>query len=89
MKKGILFVLLFVLSINVNAQTLQDAQALHEEGRKCLSEGKIVQGRELTKRAMDIRKKLSGEENEDYITSLNNYAYTFALEKDFVKATEL
>ena len=33
MKKGILFVLLFVLTINVNAQTLQDAQALHEEGR--------------------------------------------------------
>ena len=89
MKKITLFVLLFVLSINVNAQTLQDAQALHEKGRKCLSEGKIVQGRELTKRAMDIRKKLSGEENEDYITSLNNYAYTFALEKDFVKATEL
>lgn len=71
MKKITLFVLLFVLSINVNAQTLQDAQALHEKGRKCLSEGKIVQGRELTKRAMDIRKKLSGEENEDYITSLN------------------
>lgn len=48
MKKSILFVLLFVLSINVNAQTLQDAQTLHEEGRECLSEGKIVQGRELT-----------------------------------------
>ena len=61
MKKSILFVLLFVLTINVNAQTLQDAQSLHEEGRKCLSEGKIVQGRELTKRAMDIRKKLSGD----------------------------
>ena len=38
MKKIILFVLLFVLTINVNAQTLQDAQTLHEEGRKCLSE---------------------------------------------------
>ena len=38
MKKSILFVLLFVLSINVNAQTLQDAQTLHEEGRKILSE---------------------------------------------------
>lgn len=89
MKKNILFAALLALSLNVNAQTLQDAKALHEEGRKCLNEGKIAQGRELTKQAMDIRKKLSGDMDKDYITSLNNYAYTFALEKNFAKATEL
>lgn len=89
MKKNILLAALLALSLNVNAQTLQDAKDLHEKGRKCLNEGKIAQGRELTKQAMDIRKKLSGEMNEDYITSLNNYAYTFALEKNFSKATEL
>ncbi len=89
MRKYILFTALLALSLNVGAQTLQDAKTLHEKGRKCLNEGNIAQGRELTKQAMDIRKKLSGEVDEDYITSLNNYAYTFALEKNFAKATEL
>lgn len=89
MKKNILFAALLALSLNMSAQTLQDANTLHEEGRKCLNEGKIAQGRELTKQAMDIRKKLSGEANEDYIASLNNYAFTFGLEKDFAKAIEL
>lgn len=74
--------------INCSAQSLEESKKLHELGRKSMIEGNIKLGREYTKQALDMRKILLGEVSEDYITSLNNYAYTFALEKDFSKAIE-
>jgi tetratricopeptide (TPR) repeat protein len=73
----------------VLAQTIQLADSLHQRGRELVNEGKIVEGRECTRQAMEIRKKLLGEVSEDYITSLNNYALTYGLEKDYQKAVEL
>ena len=71
------------------AQTIQQADSLHQRGREALSAGNITEGREYTRQAMDIRKKLLGEVSEDYITSLNNYALTFNMEKNYQKAVEL
>ena len=67
----------------------QQADSLHQRGRELVNEGKIAEGRECTRQAMEIRKKLLGEVSEDYITSLNNYALTFGMEKDYAKAVEL
>ena len=53
------------------------ADSLHERGKKLLNGGKILDGRECIRQAMDIRRELLGEVSEDYITSLNNYAYSF------------
>ena len=71
------------------AQTTQQADSLHQRGRELVNEGKVVEGRECTRQAMEIRKKLLGEVSEDYITSLNNYAYSFGAEKNWQKAVEL
>ena len=73
----------------VTAQTTQQADSLHQRGRELLNEGKIAEGRECTRLAMEMRKTLLGEVSEDYITSLNNYALTFSMEKDYPKAVEL
>lgn len=62
------------------------ARCLHNIGRTYNNLGDIANGREYTRRAMDMRRKLSGEVSEDYITSLNNYALTFALEQDYAAA---
>lgn len=71
------------------AQTTHQADSLHQRGRELVNEGKIVEGRECTRQTMEIRKQLLGEVNEDYITSLNNYAYSFWAEKNYQKAMEL
>ena len=71
------------------AQTIQQADSLHQRGRESLNAGNITEGREYTRQAMDIRKKLLGEVSEDYITSLNNYALTFSMENNYQKAVEL
>lgn len=68
---------------------LQQADSLHLLSRELVNEGKIAEGRECTRQAMEIREKLLGRISEDYITSLNNYALTFSLEKDYKKAVEL
>lgn len=73
----------------ISAQTIQQADSLHQRGRELVNEGKIAEGRECTRQAMEIRKKLLGEVSEDYITSLNNYAYSFGAEKNWKKAVEL
>ena len=81
---------LLILVVNVcQAQTVQQADSLHQRGRELVNDGKIVEGRECTRQATEIRKKLLGEVSEDYITSLNNYAYSFGAEKDWQKAVEL
>lgn len=73
----------------ISAQTIQQADSLHQRGRELVNEGKIAEGRECTRQAMENRKKLLGEVSEDYITSLNNYAYSFGAEKNWKKAVEL
>lgn len=88
-KKTLLTFLLVIVSLVGLAQTIQQADSLHQRGRELVNEGKIVEGRECTRQAMEIRKKLLGEVSEDYISSLNNYAYSFGLEKNYVKAVEL
>ena len=65
------------------------ADSLHERGKKLLNGGKILDGRECIRQAMDIRRELLGEVSEDYITSLNNYAYSFGAENNWQKAVEL
>lgn len=65
------------------------ADSLHERGKKLLNSGKILDGRECIRQAMDIRRELLGEVSEDYITSLNNYAYSYGAENNWQKAVEL
>lgn len=80
--------LMLILSSPIFAQTAEEAQALHDKGRECLNAGKVAEGREYTFQAMKMRKKLFGEVNEDYITSLNNYALSFSMD-NVSKAIEL
>lgn len=70
-------------------QTQEEAQAMHDKGRELMEEGKVAEGRDYTRRALDMRKQLFGEVNEDYITSLNNYANSFCMEENFPKAVEI
>lgn len=86
-----IFIILTVLMVEMIslAQTVQQADSLHQRGRELLNEGKIAEGRECTRQAMEMRKALLGEVSEDYITSLNNYALTYGMEKDYRKAVEL
>ena len=88
MYKIILYIFALSLSLSTYAQSASEAQALHDKGKQCVNEGKISEGRRYTKQALDMRKKLFGEVNEDYITSLNNYALSFALEKDYANAVK-
>lgn len=85
----IITALLWILVASVQGQTVLQADSLHQRGRELVNEGKIAEGRECTLLAMEMRKKLLGEVSEDYITSLNNYAYSFGAEKNWQKAVEL
>ena len=88
--KSILFTLFFfLLSSSLYAQTAEEAQALHDKGRECFNAGKVAEGRDYTMKAMEMRKTLFGEVNEDYINSLKNYALSFSMENDNEKAIEL
>ncbi len=87
--KYILISLSIFMSLSLAAQTPEEAKNYHEQGRELLSEGKILEGREATKKALDMRRKLFGEVNEDYITSLNNYALTFMMENEYAEAERL
>ena len=89
MKKLIITSLMALIGFVCPAQTTQQADSLHQRGRELVNEGKIVEGRECTRQAMEMRKKLLGEVSEDYITSLNNYAFSFGAEKNWQKAVEL
>ncbi|MBO7116965.1 MAG: CHAT domain-containing protein [Prevotella sp.] len=89
MKRLLLMTVMIPLCIAGFAQTIQQADSLHQRGRESLNAGNITEGREYTRQAMDIRKKLLGEVSEDYITSLNNYALTFSMENNYQKAVEL
>ena len=89
MKSILIITFLLLLSSTLYAQTAEEAQALHDKGRECFNAGKVTEGRDYTKKAMEMRKTLFGEVNEDYITSLNNYALSFSMEGNYEKATEL
>lgn len=89
MKSILITLFLFLLSSSQYAQTAEEAQALHDKGRECFNAGKVAEGREYTLKAMEMRKTLFGEVSEDYITSLNNYALSFSMEKANDKAIEL
>ncbi len=89
MKSIVIIFLSFLLSYPVFAQTAEEAKALHDRGRECFNVGKIAEGRELTLQAMEIREQLFGKANEDYITSLNNYALSFSMDNNNLKAIEL
>lgn len=88
--KHIFLTALFLLScFPAYSQTAKEAQELHDKGRQCFNAGKIEEGKTYTLQAMEMRKKLFGEVNEDYITSLNNYATYFSIKKNNSKALEL
>ena len=88
--KSILFTLFFFLqSSSLYAQTAEEAQALHDKGRESFNAGKVAEAREYTLKAMEMRKALFGEVNEDYISSLNNYALSFSMEENYDRAIEL
>ena len=90
MRRFLIVITLTFLSISFAlSQTIQQAGSLHQRGRELVNEGKIAEGRECTRQAMEMRKKLLGEVSEDYITSLNNYAYSYGAEKNWQKAVEL
>ncbi len=78
-----------LLSLGIEAQTVQQADSLHQRGRELLEAGQFAEGRECTRAAMQIRRQLLGEVSEDYITSLNNYALTYMMEQDFQQALNL
>lgn len=79
------------MTLPLSAQTAEEAQALHSKGLECFNAGKVEEGRAYTLQAMEMRRALFGEVNEDYITSLNNYAlsFTFGDKPDFAKARDL
>lgn len=81
--------ILILTPLMLCGQTQEEAQALHDKGRELMEAGKVAEGRDYTKRALDMRKQLFGEVNEDYISSLNNYANSFCMEENFPKAVEI
>lgn len=88
--RHLLFIIIAIIGVcSINAQSADEAKKLHETGRKYFSEGNVAKGREYTLQAMDMYKQLYGEVNEQYLNSLNNYALSFANEKNYPKAVEL
>ena len=77
---------LVIIGIACWGQTAEQARELHQRGYALLDSGDYVQGREYTRQAMEMRRQLLGEVSEDYITSLNNYALSFAMEQNFQRA---
>lgn len=88
--RKILFILLFAfVAAGCRAQTIAEADSLHTMGKEILAKGNAVEGRELTGRALKIKEKLLGKENESYINSLNNVAYSYFMERNWSHAAEL
>lgn len=68
------------------ANTAEYAQALHSTGRACFNTDKILEGREYTRQALELREKLFGKVSEKYIVSLNNYALSFFMANEMEDA---
>lgn len=71
------------------ANSADYATCLHNIGRCLGAQQKNSEGKIYTKKAVELRKKLFGELNEDYILSLNNYANFCCLEDDYQLAWKL
>lgn len=67
-------------------ESAEYAQSLHNTGRAYLNIGNIEQGRNYTLKAVELRQKLFGKVSKEYITSLNNYALSYLISKDFTEA---
>ena len=89
MKRLVSVIAIIVSCLVCWGQTVERARELHMQGYALLDSGDYIQGREVTRQAMEMRRQLLGEVNEDFITSLNNYALSFAMEENFKKAAEL
>lgn len=68
------------------ADTAEYAQSLHSTGRAYFNVNNIQEGREYTKRALELREKLYGKVSEKYIVSLNNYALSFLMANELENA---
>lgn len=71
-----------------NEDNLLNANSLHKMG-KCLLSLDRMDGIVYAQKALDLRKKLLGTKNVDYINSLNNVAQYYYGNKDYAKALEL
>lgn len=89
--KKVTFIIITIILTNIScfSHTKAEADSLHQLGKKYFSEGNIQEGRRATLEALEIRKELFGEINEDYITSLNNIALSYFFEDNLTKAMEL
>lgn len=88
--RKILFVLFFAfVAMGCWAQTIAEADSLHNVGKELLINGNAVEGREMTSRALAIKEKLLGKKNESYINTLNNVAYSYFMQHNWSKAAEL
>ena len=68
------------------SNTAEYAQALHATGRAYFNTDNVLQGREYTRQALELREKLFGKVSEKYIVSLNNYALSFLLSNELEEA---
>lgn len=83
MKHRLYFLILCIsISTICFSQTPQQADSLHLWGKTLLENGNVIEGREYTRQALEMRKMLFGEVNESYINSLNNYAISFTFGSD-------
>ncbi len=89
MKKLTVVLGLLVAAFLGQAQTVQQADSLHRKGIELLNTGNIEQGRQCARQALEMRRQLLGELNQDCIMSLNNYAYSYAMEQDYATAVRL
>ena len=79
MKRNSILLGLLLICMAATAQTTQQADSLHQRGRELLNEGKIAEGRECTRQAMEMRKALLGEVSEDYSTTASVVPLIFGL----------
>jgi len=88
--KRIAILFSFLLAgIAITAQTVQQADSLHQRGKELLGQGLTAEGRECARQAAEMRRQLLGEVNADYITSLNNYALSYSLEERYAEAKKI
>lgn len=62
------------------ADSPEYAQSLHSTGRAYINNDDVRNGREYTRKAMELRERLFGSLSKEYITSFNNYALTYYME---------
>lgn len=68
------------------ANSAEYAQALHATGRAYFNTNDVAQGRDYTRKALELREKLFGKVSQKYIISLNNYALSFLMANELEDA---